>query len=192
MAYKEEIKTALKRMLQNEVKTNLFLSTVVSVDVENRMCAVQSVVDNNSTTIPRVNLSTEANDGFIKIPKVDSTILVMLSQTDREYYMIMCEDLQDIFITVNNHSINVNQLQVSATTTVFNGGNNKGLVKVSDLVDKLNKIEQQVNKINVALQGWTPVSSDGGAALKTFYNTLQPQDLIQTVIGDLENEKVTH
>ena len=49
----------------------------------------------------------------------------------------------------------------------FHDGSNNGLVKVDDLVTKLNNLEHKVNDLVTVFSGWTPVANDGGAALKT-------------------------
>ncbi len=72
----------------------------------------------------------------------------------------------------------------------FNGGNNKGLVLLSNVVDRLNKIEQDNNTLKTAMSGWMPVPQDGGAALKASSSAWFGSQLVQTQNSDLENIKV--
>lgn len=71
------------------------------------------------------------------------------------------------------------------------GGQLGGLVKVEELVKKLNAVEKDLNSLKqVFLQDWVPVSQDGGAALKAAAATWATQRLTETQKSDIENEKV--
>lgn len=71
------------------------------------------------------------------------------------------------------------------------GGQLGGLVKVEELVKKLNAVEKDLNSLKqVFLQDWVPVSQDGGAALKTAAATWAGRRLTETQKSDIENEKV--
>jgi hypothetical protein len=67
-----------------------------------------------------------------------------------------------------------------------------GLVKVNDLVTKLNNIESDLNTLKTAFSSWVVVPSDGGAALKAITATWSGQQLTQTTVNDLENDNVKH
>lgn len=86
----------------------------------------------------------------------------------------------------------VELVEIKAGSIVYNGGRNAGTVKVGKLTAKLNALERDLNDLKRAFAAWTPVPSDGGAALKgaaafwagkTFEVTPQPE---------LENEKIKH
>ena len=71
------------------------------------------------------------------------------------------------------------------------GGQLGGLVKVEELVKKLNAVEKDLNSLKqVFLEGWVPVSQDGGAALKAAAATWAGRRLTETQKSDIENEKV--
>lgn len=71
------------------------------------------------------------------------------------------------------------------------GGQLGGLVKVEELVKKLNAVEKDLNSLKqVFLQDWVPVSQDGGAALKAAAATWAGRRLTETQKSDIENEKV--
>ena len=70
------------------------------------------------------------------------------------------------------------------------GGQLGGMVKVEELVKKLNAVEKDLNNLKQVFQGWTPVAQDGGAVLKTAATTWATQQLTETQKSDIENEKV--
>lgn len=82
----------------------------------------------------------------------------------------------------------IDQLLINCKTNVqFNGGKLGGMVKVIDLVTRLNNLENDINTLKAALQGWTPASQDGGAALKAASLAWAGQHLQVTVRSDIEN-----
>jgi len=76
--------------------------------------------------------------------------------------------------------------------TVFNGGEHKGLVKVSELTTQLNAIERDINKLKSLFGSWVPVAQDGGAALKTALSDWISNNIIESSENDLQNDKIKH
>ena len=70
------------------------------------------------------------------------------------------------------------------------GGNLGGMVKVEELVKKLNAVEKDLNNLKQVFSTWTPVTQDGGAALRLAAATWYGQQLTETQKSDIENEKV--
>lgn len=70
------------------------------------------------------------------------------------------------------------------------GGQLGGLVKVVELVKRLNAVEKDMNSLKQVFQDWAPVSQDGGAALKAAATAWATQQLTETQKSDIENEKV--
>lgn len=141
------------------------------------------------TDMPAVKLKAEANDGFMLIPSVGSTVLVA-SSTRNNYYVLMCSDIDKVVCTINDS----NYFVFSSGGFIFNGGELDGMVKINDLVSKLNALETKVNNIMTTISTtFVPVPNDGGAALKALFaslasGTLSP--LSQTTKSDLENPKI--
>jgi len=74
----------------------------------------------------------------------------------------------------------------------FNDGSFGGLVKVQELTDKINALENDLNNLKLLFQSWTPVPSDGGAVLKALSSTWAGQTITSTVKSDLENTTILH
>jgi hypothetical protein len=53
-------------------------------------------------------------------------------------------------------------------------------------------LEKDVNALKSVFSGWTPISQDGGAALKSAAGTWFGQQLTVTSKSDIENDKIKH
>lgn len=74
----------------------------------------------------------------------------------------------------------------------INGGNNGGVVKVNPLVEDLNSIKNEINSLKTNLSTWSPVSGDGGAALKLLITDWAAEPLSDSNSSDLENPNLKH
>ena len=72
----------------------------------------------------------------------------------------------------------------------MNEGALGGMVKVVELTQRLNTIEQDLNSLKSAVAAWVPVAQDGGAALKTAVSTWATSTLTPTQRSDIENQNV--
>ena len=84
------------------------------------------------------------------------------------------------------------KIEATCDSIELNGGDNGGLVNVKDLTDKLNNLEKDINKLKQVFTAWTPVPQDGGAMLKSGITTWATQQLVQTQVSDIEDDKITH
>lgn len=99
-------------------------------------------------------------------------------------------------VTVGSLSGDLSQLVVLQVdhieTIVINGGKLGGLVNIGQLTDKLNAIEDDINTLKTAMNGWIPVSQDGGAALKTAITSWAGQLLLKSKRTDYEDDTIKH
>ena len=77
------------------------------------------------------------------------------------------------------------KLVVSKDDISFNGGSNGALIKISDLVSKINRLEDKIK-----LHQHTYIGSSGPAITTTDPSTNPP--FINTIVSDLSNDKVKH
>lgn len=84
----------------------------------------------------------------------------------------------------------VDKLLIKCNEVIFNDGQLGGMVKVMDLTTKLNNLEKDLNLIKQVFIAWSPVTGDGGAALKAAAATWAAQQLSLTQRTDLENAKI--
>lgn len=172
-----EIARAIKAMTGGNGGTALFTAEVKSVEGET--CTVLI----GELEVPDVLLTPadEGADGKLVItPKVGGQVTVAdLSGGElRQLAVVHWGEVEKISLTADNIELN--------------GGDNGGLVKIEALTDKINNIEKDINNLKQAFTTWVPVPQDGGSSLKSGVASWAAQQLVQTQVSDLEDDKITH
>lgn len=174
------IQEAIKMIAQRELaRAEMYcvLCTVNSVDTSERTCEVTPLNGKADLFDVRFQAELSLTEGLFIEPKVNSTVLVAFINSVQAA-VIMCSEIENIYIDTQGD-------------TVFNGGSNDGMVKVGDLVTKLNNLENKVNDLVTWTSththtGVTPGPGSTGTAVG-IVGTLTP-----TQQSDLENTKVQH
>lgn len=150
----------------------LMIAEVKSVEGDTCTIAVDDDLDLSDVRL-RVVSDDNTSSKMLLTPKIGSFVLVAdLSGGDlSDMAVVMFSEVEKIII---------------------NGGNNGGLVKINDLVNHLNTIENDINTLKSAVSGWTPVAQDGGAALKTALESWSGQQITPTEVSDMEDDNVKH
>lgn len=169
---KDEEKLIAHFRSMGKIATIIESATVVSVDTDNLTCVVELA---DETEIADVRLKAaidEVKDGIVQIPVVGSTVLVgSIGNKVGVRAVIMVSEVEE---------------------TLFDGGENGGLIRIAELVEKLNNLENKVNDIVSKFNSHvhTGVSTGGGSSGTT--PTTVSGTLTTTQQSDLENEKVKH
>lgn len=169
MSLDTEIVDALNMLALKNIKPNTKICTVAEA-VDTSTWTVNCSPVNGDAMILDVRLMSTAAKGFLVVPAVNSIVLVTMID-DHSGYISMTSDIDSIQL---------------------NGDTYDGLVKVTDLVTKLNNVENKINSLITTFNAWTPVANDGGAALKATLSTWVATSLTNTVKADLENTTVKH
>lgn len=172
-----EIARAIKAMTGGNGGTALFTAEVKSVEGET--CTVLI----GELEVPDVLLTPadEGADGKLVItPKVGGQVTVA---------DLSGGELRQLAVV---HWGEVEKISLTADSIELNGGDNGGLVKIEALTDKMNNIEKDINKLKQAFTTWVPVPQDGGSSLKSGVASWAAQQLVQTQVSDLEDDKITH
>ncbi len=195
----DNIKTLIEKLAGtwNVARVKTCYCEVVSVDKENRTCLVNSADGTQELENTTVNLTPEIGDGEIDYPLEGSTITVAFTDFTAPY-MVKAGELESKFIVVGN------QLwTISGSSQKFNDGAFGGIPKVKDpddsnagLLKKINDLENALNDLQTKFSSWTPVSNDGGAALKTILTITPPiwnlPQIELTSESDISNPNITH
>ena len=168
----EAIRKAIRQLAgtDNIDGVSVFEATVLSVDEENFTCEVETIGDNATTKIPDVRISAESNDGFKLVPKVDSTVIVTITKRGVAF-VSMVSDVDRI---------------------VLLDGSYGGMVKISDLVTKLNNLENKVNDILSAFNAHTHAGVTVGSGSTATTTTPITGSLTPTNVTDIENDLIIH
>lgn len=172
-----EIARAIKAITGGNGGTALFTAEVKSVEGET--CTVLI----GELEVPDVLLTPadEGADGKLVItPKVGGQVSVA---------DLSGGELRQLAVV---HWGEVEKISLTADSIELNGGDNGGLVKIEALTDKINNIEKDINKLKQAFTTWVPVPQDGGSSLKSGVASWAAQQLVQTQVSDLEDDKITH
>jgi hypothetical protein len=174
----DQIRQAIAQLAGTHLvdKTHLAIAQVVSSDVQACTCTVELVTAKTSEKKLTVSLMADVSDGLLMVPVNGSTVIVAWS--DRMLpYVAMFSDIQDIYLDATG-------------TITMNQGTDGGLVKVRDLVNKLNAIESKINSIISAYNTHIhpdPVSGTTGTPTVPVTGPLTP-----TQVADIENPNVKH
>ena len=169
MADNNSIKEAIRELVKTDDVLYSVLCTVKSVDTTNNICDCEPI--DGSADLLEVRLMAQNETGFLIIPKIDSVVVVTMINKYTGY-VAMFSEIQKIYL---------------------NGDNYDGLVKIGDLVDKLNNLENKVNSIintyNTHTHPYVNVSSPAttSPSASLVVGTLTP-----TQQTELENTTVVH
>lgn len=164
---------------QHKVDQVTYVNAVVdSVDMPKRICSCTAIDGHTQYDLPTVLLMASVDDGFLIEPEIGSTVKVIFSQ-NIEPFVAQYSDIKNITIFAN-------------TKVQLQDGSFGGLVKVIDLVSKLNTIEQDLTSLKSAFKSWVVAPSDGGLALKAVSTEWANSEITKTKQEDLENLSVIH
>ena len=160
------IKETLQKIMEEKMGGHgSRLCSVLSVS--GTTCDVQTLDD--EVKIIGARLQTEDSNGVLLTPKVGSFVVVT-PITDFEFVVVMYSAIDSI---------------------KFLDGSFGGLIKITDLVTKVNNLENQVNSILSILKATTiPLAPSGTYPFATLYAALS--SLTNTIVSDIENNKITH
>ena len=155
------IKDAIRRI--NPQSNNYsIVCTVSDIDLINGICNCTPV--DGSGVLVNVRLNADNKDGFKLIPKDSTKVLVTLINNTTGFISMVSE---------------VDEIHL-------NGVNYDGLVKVQDLTDKLNALENKVNDLITACSSQVVTLGPSGTfPLASFFTSVTP--LTPTIQTDIEN-----
>lgn len=173
---------------------------VKEVNEEEGTCGVDLSVDDEDTTTSgiMINAVTHNNNGVLLIPAQNSNVWVAEIDGPGKWGIIKCSNVEKVIIKIAGTP----EMEITSEHIKMNGGSNRGLVKVEPLVDKINEIVRDIQKLKDSVEGWTVSPNDGGAALRAIIagpltGPAIPgkwaADTIEEVsVDDLQNEKIVH
>lgn len=187
-----ELKDLFGKLSGNKMNmvVKYFDATVISVDEDNGTCFVNSADGGQSFNNLKVRYMSELADGDENIPEIDSSVTILFTQIT-EPIIVSTSWLQRKTITIGDSVIDIKKDEI-----ILNDASFGGLVKVEELVQKINNLESLVNDLQAKFLAWTPVSGDGGLALKTILTVTPPiwnnPNIVPTQRDEIENIKIKH
>lgn len=184
-----QLQEAVQKLAGTQLRDEMYMIQCVvdSVDIAARTCSCTSVGGHATVEFADVRLMAEVDDGFFRVPTIGSVVFVTYSKRNDPIISLFSSVDQVIIITGNT------SLSIKDGSVKFNDGSFGGLIKIDELIKKLNNLENLVNdlanKHNTHTHILTLSSGTGTAAPTT---TIEPKTLTVTQKKDLENAQVTH
>lgn len=191
--YKSDIRNSIRTIANNGGAidySSVVFCVVDSVDEAKRTCNVTTISNEVELEIPDVYLQASTDNGFILYPKVGSDVAILLQ-----------EKVHPIVVMYSA----VDKVLASQPLWQFNKGENAGMVKVIELTQKLNALENDLNNYKTLLQtmvnamlsatSMSPTAPVLNGTLSSYFSPLLPytaQVLPVTTQTQIEDTKITH
>ena len=161
----KDLRDALRSLVKPNNDGFSKVCTIDSVDLTTLTC--YCVPLNDDADIINVRLMANIDNGFLLIPEVNSIVVVSFLSDDSAYVSLVSK---------------VSEVQL-------NGKNFDGLVKVQELTDKLNALENKVNDLITACSSQiVTLAPSGTFPLASFFTSVTP--LIPTQQLEIENTTI--
>lgn len=197
----DNIREVIKKLAKPDGETVALICTVDEVDKKARTVDCSPI--NESAPLLGVNLQANQGSDFgvCLFPEVGSFVVVGFVADGAAGVVLLCDKIESAEIVIGDTSalisgdgLNVKvadtSVKLDKSAVTFNGGTLGGLVKVVELTQRLNLIENDINALKGIFAAWAPVPQDGGAALSTASTEWATSLLTPTVRTNYENDKV--
>lgn len=190
MGFEKEFIDAIETVCKKIINRYSTITIGKAVNIRDGVCDVDR---NGAPKLldVRLNALEEIGESYATIVPVENSFVLcgVIENTKEDAVVLTCSEVQKIIWKVGEM-----QLDVTADGIVMNGGDNGGIPIVAKVTDRLNLLEKDLNDLKTIFSSWTPVSNDGGAALKGL-PTMQKWfggQLTETEVSQIENPKITH
>lgn len=134
-------------------------------------------------------LALNAGAAMLKvIPKEGSTALILYAngRVEKPIFVGFTE-VDEINVSVGESSVKITDEQIE-----FNGGENKGMVLVEKLTERLNKLREEIEQIQTAISTHThPYVTAAGASATTSPPTYTKATVSRFDTSEYANDKIT-
>lgn len=198
----QNLRQIIRQLAKPDGETIALVCTVDAVDKTARTIDCSPI--NEGAPLLGVNLQANqgADFGLCLFPEIGSFVVVGFIADGAAGAVLLTEKIESAEIVIGDTSavmdadgVRIDVGDISAhldkDAVTFNGGDLGGLVKVEDLTNRLNIIENDINKLKTAFSSWVVAPQDGGAALKAAAGSWFGSQLTPTKRSDYENKKVT-
>lgn len=186
----EQANGELVRLIRTNQRVYVDAGSVTEVDEANMTCTVKPADGRALLYGVRLRAAIDDSDlGVVAIPaKGSSVVVAYLLGDDARPVVVATSDVERVVIRCQGEaSIEV----ASDGKVILNGGDHGGLVKIQELVTNLNRNVAMLSAMKTAFSSWSPVPTDGGAALKAVM-TAALAGKNPGSFSAIENNRVTH
>jgi hypothetical protein len=164
-------------------------------DIHLYECRVQSINKDNQTAevitingpeivLNSVRLTATTGDSSYRIPSIKSIVFVLTTPLT-EPFIVLYSELDGENIQTDT------EVTITSPKVALNGEDYGGLIKIEDLVEKINTLENALNNLITLYNAHVHISASAGSP--TAPTTSTDTDNIQiTKKEDIENENIKH
>ncbi|MEI3156678.1 MAG: hypothetical protein V8T07_03005 [Muribaculaceae bacterium] len=200
------IKETIRQLAQGGRQSVSLVCTVDVVDKTAR--TVDCTPLDESAPLLGVNLQAnqESTFGVVAFPKVGSYVVVGFVADGAAGVVLLTDEVESVEVVISGDTARISadkdgvrvlmgddtSVELMKEGVILNGGGLGGIVKVEQLTEHFNAIENDINELKNIFSAWVAVPQDGGAALSALTANWAGNLLTPTQRGDYENEKVKH
>jgi hypothetical protein len=189
----------LNKFIDGRIPVIIRRGKVTSLDLTNDVCGITPKDGGADYKGVKLRSITKENapSRFVVYPKVGSDVLFGIVQNNaNDAFVIETSEIDNILIEIDTtlkfHIKTDGSIDIKSTQVKFNDGSFGGIVKVTELVSKLNTIESSLNTLKALVTSWVTVPGDGGAALKALLTAWAAMTITPTTNSMIHNTKVIH
>ena len=172
----DRIRAGIKALSRQATPSQMQLGTVEAVDEQTQTCDVK--ID-EGYILYGVRLTSVEDAQILLVPKVGAWCVVASIDNDESLAYAMGFSAIDKIIA-------------AVPELTLNNGDNGGLVKISALIDEIDGLKRDLNKLKTAFKSWVVTPQDGGAKLYTAASSWASSSLTMTDRDALEDTKIKH
>jgi tetrahydromethanopterin S-methyltransferase subunit B len=188
----EEIIEIVGKATNEGMRYPVMSGVVRDVDADGGTCDVELSVDDEGQATPGIitNVVTDNMEGLTMVPVIGSQVWVAEIDGPGKWGLVKCSELQTVVVKIGDTA----ELEVTSGVVVLNGGENGGLVKVQELVDKINRLESKVNGLVTKYNAHTHLYNPGpGTPVVTATPPVTETAITPvTTVANIENPNVKH
>lgn len=175
------INDTIKKIVSEEIKIQVLMGKVKSVDESKMVCDIDLETAPDLLDVRLRSIIDSTDKGVLIVPKKDSVVLVGIIENRIESAFVLS------FSEVEKIRLITDEIELA-------GKDFKGLVKVEDLTQKLNNLENAFNNLVADFNAHTHNAPQAPSGTLATLPPLVPstQNVANTQVSDLENEKVKH
>jgi hypothetical protein len=184
-----DIANHIKKLGTQHARGVLMLCKVVSINKSKKTIEAEAIDGSGVYLDARLQAAIQTNDTqLILYPKKDSTVAVLLlAGGDTEAIVVQYTEVEDV-------DIKVKKIALEATEIIINKGDNKGLVLVEKLVQKINALENAHNALVAKYNTHVHVTACGAGSGSAAPTVATSTDIIAPITQsfELQNTKIKH
>ncbi len=158
-------------------------------DVKTKTCRVEREGLPDLLEVRFNAVEDDATEGLLVTPAEGSDVQCAMIENGDEAFIVACSKVAKVEVRFEDHSA-----VITNDGTVYDGGQNEGMVLAVELEAQLNKLSARVDGIIDAINNGVPAggSSDGGTALQATIKAALALIVDEEDFTNLQNDKVKH